>query len=65
MNGEEEKKQDSVQASADPIQSLFGIEMETTEKCVESEAEPETVKTENAFKLPCHIDNNNNPINSL
>ena len=31
----------------------------------ETEAEPHQVSHENVLKLPCHIDNNNNPINSI
>lgn len=40
MNGEEEKKQ-GASDNYDPINKLFGIEMEMTTSCVESEAEPQ------------------------
>jgi len=49
----------------DTIERLFGIELESTVKNAECEDEPEEVKKENVLKLSCHIDNNNNPINSL
>jgi len=32
---------------------------------VEAPEEPATVQTEKVLRLSCHIDNNNNPINSL
>lgn len=38
MNGEEEKKQDG---KKDPVGNLFGIELEQTTKCLESDVEPE------------------------
>ena len=56
---------DDEQAARDPVERLFGIELESTFKNSESEAEESKVQMENVLKLPCHIDNNNNPINSL
>jgi len=44
---------------------LFGVELESTIKCAETEAEPEKVVTEHVLKIPCHIDNDNKPIDSL
>jgi len=49
----------------DPVQKLFGIDLESTVKNSETDAEEPTVKKEHVLKLSCHIDNNNNPINSL
>ena len=48
-----------------PIEKLFQIEMETTQRNTESEAEPPTVKADNVMKLRCYIDNNNKPIDNL
>ena len=56
---------DESMAGVDPITRLFGIELEGTIKNSESEAEPDKVVMENVLKLSCHIDNNNNPINTL
>ena len=44
---------------------MFGVELESTIKCAETEAEPEKVVTEHVLKIPCHIDNDNKPIDSL
>ena len=44
---------------------MFGIELENTTKNSETDAEPESISHENILKLSCHIDNNNNPINSI
>lgn len=41
------------------------MELETELSCVEVPEEPVTIQTEKVLKLSCHIDNNNNPINSL
>ena len=49
----------------DPVGDLFGIELENTTKNMMDEEEPEQVSKETVLKLPCHIDNNNNPVNSL
>ena len=49
----------------DPVGDLFGIELESTVKNIESDADAEQTVHESVMKLPCHIDNNNNPINSL
>jgi ubiquitin carboxyl-terminal hydrolase 14 len=49
----------------DPVQDLFGLELESKIKNSETDIEPETVVHESVMKLPCHIDNNNNPIDSL
>jgi hypothetical protein len=49
----------------DPVLDLFGLELESKIKNSETDAEPESVVLENVLKLPCHIDNNNNPIDSL
>jgi hypothetical protein len=51
--------------SNDQIQKLFGLELESTMINSETEAEPHQTVYENVLKLPCHIDNNNNPINSI
>lgn len=49
----------------DPVERLFGIDLESKIENIESEAEPPTYQKEHVLKLSCHIDNNNNPINSL
>lgn len=49
----------------DPLKKLFGIELESISKNSECEAELDQTTYEDVLKLPCHIDNNNNPINSL
>lgn len=49
----------------DPVTRLFEIELESTVKNSETDAEPEATQTEKVLKLSCHIDNNNNPINNL
>lgn len=49
----------------DPVTRLFEIELESTVKNSETDAEPEVTQTEKVLKLSCHIDNNNNPINNL
>jgi hypothetical protein len=56
---------ESAGGSKDPIQSLFGLELESTMVNSETEAEPSKTVLENVLKLPCHIDNNNNPINTI
>ena len=56
---------DDKTAQLDPITRLFGIELESKLKNIETEAEPETIMNEHVLKLSCHIDNNNNPINTL
>jgi len=56
---------DDTTENDDIIERLFGIELETTVKNTECEAEPDTVQKEHVLKLSCHIDNNNNPINNL
>jgi len=62
-DGDEEMVDDTT--NTDTIERLFGIELESTIKNSECEDEPEEVKKESVLKLSCHIDNNNNPINSL
>lgn len=62
---EGDEMMDEEQAKRDPVERLFGIELESTFKNSESETEEKKVTMENVLKLPCHIDNNNNPINSL
>jgi hypothetical protein len=64
-NGDVEMTDESSGGNRDQIQSLFGIELESTMVNAETEAEPHQVVHENVLKLPCHIDNNNNPINSI
>jgi len=44
---------------------LFNIELETTTTNMESPDEPKQVSKENVFKLSCHIDNNNKPIDMI
>jgi len=47
------------------IGNLFEVELVSESKCVEAPEEPATQNTEKVLRLSCHIDNNNNPINSL
>lgn len=61
----EESKEDQFSEKSDPVKNLFGIELQSTFKNTETEAEPEKVVSEDVLKLSCHIDNNNNPINSI
>jgi hypothetical protein len=56
---------ESSSGSKDPIKSLFGLELESTMVNSETEAELPKIVHEDVLKLPCHIDNNNNPINSI
>lgn len=49
----------------DIIGNLFEIELESESKCIEAPEEPSTVQLEKVLRLSCHIDNDNNPINSL
>jgi ubiquitin carboxyl-terminal hydrolase 14 len=56
---------DDTNQDLDPVERLFGIDLESKLENVESEAEPVTYKKEHVLKLSCHIDNNNNPINDL
>jgi len=49
----------------DLVQDLFGIELENTVKNTMTEEEPEEVSSENVLKLPCHIDNSNNPVSNM
>ena len=49
----------------DPVGQLFDIELESTISCAETEAEPHKVVSEHVLKIPCHIDNDNKPIDSL
>ena len=58
MAGEEAKE-------VDPVKDMFGIQLESTFKNTESEAEGTYTVKEEVLKLPCHIDNNNKPIDSL
>lgn len=55
---------DETNKDLDQVERLFGIELETTMKCAESEEAPTVVK-EKVLKLECHIDNNNKPIDTL
>ena len=63
-DGDEEMIDDTI-SNLDTVERLFGIELESTIKNSECEDEPAEVKKESVLKLSCHIDNNNNPINSL
>ena len=67
MTDEESKENvpDKFNKKSDLVNNLFGIELESTFKNIETDAEPEKVVKEDVLKLSCHIDNNNNPINSL
>lgn len=47
------------------IGNLFEIELESTSVCAEAPEEPQVVQKEQVLRLSCHIDNNNQPINSL
>ena len=49
----------------DPVANLFGVELESTISCAETEAEPNQVVHEHVLKIPCHIDNDNKPIDSV
>ena len=49
----------------DVIGNLFEIELSSDIKCLEAPDEPSTQQAEKVLRLSCHIDNNNNPINSL
>ena len=49
----------------DLIGNLFEIDLESEVKCLEASEEPATVQSEKVLRLSCHIDNNNNPINSV
>lgn len=61
MTGEEVKQQVEV----DPVKDMFGIELESTIQNMEKEDEESYIQKEHVLKLPCHIDNNNKPIDSL
>lgn len=61
----DEEMIDDTNEKLDPIERLFGIDLESTVQNIESEADPVTTQKEHVLKLSCHIDNNNNPINSL
>ena len=50
--------------NVDPINDLFGLELESTLTNAESPDEKQ-VSFETQQKLSCHIDNNNKPIDSL
>lgn len=56
---------DETNTNIDPIERLFGIELESTVKNVESEAEPDQITKEKVLKLSCHIDNDGKPISNL
>jgi hypothetical protein len=64
QEGDIEMLDDTTQ-NDDPVNRLFGIELESVVKNQESEADPDKTMKEHVLKLSCHIDNNNNPINSL
>lgn len=57
--------EDDTTGSQDPVTRLFEIELESKTSNTETDAEPEKISTEKVFKLSCHIDNNNNPINNI
>lgn len=63
-DGENEEMIDETTENQDPVERLFGIDLESTVENSEFE-EAKTIKKEHVLKLSCHIDNNNNPINSL
>ena len=52
-------------SDGDLIGSLFEIDLESEVKCLETAEEPATLQNEKVLRLSCHIDNNNNPINSV
>jgi len=56
---------DDTTNNTDPVERLFGIDLESTTQNTETEAEPQETTKEHVMKLSCHIDNNNNPINSM
>ena len=47
---------DDETALLDPITRLFGIELESKLKNIETEAEPETIMNEHVLKLSCLIE---------
>ena len=47
------------------IDHLFAIELKSTVQNTECAEEPVEIVSENLLKLPCHIDNMNNPVNHL
>ena len=49
----------------DLIERLFAIEMENKTSCMEIPNDEPVVSKETVFKLACHIDNNNKPIDDL
>jgi len=51
--------------STDLIGNLFEIELTSELKCEECPEEESSVSKEKVMRLSCHIDNNNNPINTL
>lgn len=57
--------EDETTGSQDPVTRLFEIELESKTTNAETDAEPEKTQQEKVFKLSCHIDNNNNPINNI
>lgn len=56
---------DDTNANTDLVTRLFDIEMESTVKNIESDAEPVQVIKEHVMKLSCHIDNDGKPIDNL
>jgi ubiquitin carboxyl-terminal hydrolase 14 len=61
----DEAMNDDTTENNDIVKRLFGIELESTLKNTETDAEPAKVTHEEVLKLSCHIDNNNKPIDSL
>lgn len=51
--------------STDLIGNLFEVELTSELKNQECPEEEATVNSEKVMRLSCHIDNNNNPINTL
>jgi len=55
---------DETNENLEPVERLFGIDLESTVQNTEFPDETK-VQKEHVLKLSCHIDNNNNPVNSL
>ena len=56
---------DETNQNVDLVTRLFDIEMESTTKNMETDAEPEQKTMEHINKLSCHIDNDGKPIDNL
>lgn len=64
VDGDGDQEMIDETTNQDPVERLFGIDLESTTENIEI-PEEKTVQKEHVLKLSCHIDNNNNPVNSL